>query len=289
MLFVVCPREIFMYKIIEKSVPAEKINRSVILAQEISKKAQPGQFVILRLNETGERIPITISDCDAVNGTITIFVQEVGGTTKEMGLLKPGDGILDVVGPLGVPSHIENYGTVICVGGGVGAAVLYPVTKALKKNGNRVITVLGARSGNMLILEKEMKEVSDEFIAVTDDGSYGKKGFVTDSLREIFESRPSPVADLVFAIGPVPMMKAVSKMTELLKIKTIVSLNPIMVDGTGMCGACRVTVGGSTKFACVDGPDFDGHLVDWQELSNRLRFYKKEEEAALKHACKLSS
>lgn len=276
-----------IYKILEKSVPAVNINRFVLSAPEISKKALPGQFVILRLNETGERIPITISDCDAVNGTITIFVQEVGCTTIEMGLLKPGDGILDVVGPLGVPSHIQNYGTVICVGGGVGTAVLYPIAKALKKNGSRVITIIGARSCDMLMLEKEMKDVSDEFFIATDDGSSGRKGFVSDVLKDTFGNRPSPAADLVFAIGPVPMMRAVSEMTGLFKIKTIVSLNPIMVDGTGMCGACRVTVGGVTKFACVDGPDFDGHLVAWQELSNRLQFFKKEEKAALEHRCNL--
>lgn len=276
-----------MYKIIEKSVPAENINRFVISAPDIAKKALPGQFIILRLNETGERIPITISDYDPVAGSITIFVQELGCTTKEMGALKAGDFILDVAGPLGVPSHIQNYGTVICIGGGVGTAVLYPITKALKKAGNRIITILGARCGDLIILEKELKEVSDEFFAVTDDGSYCRRGFVTDALRDILENSKPCAAGLVFAIGPVPMMKAVSKMTLPAGIKTMVSLNPIMVDGTGMCGACRVTVGGVTKFACVDGPDFDGHLVDWRELSNRLQFFKKEEKIALEHKCNL--
>ncbi len=276
-----------MFKIIDKSAPAKNIGRFVISASEISKKALPGQFVIVRLNETGERIPITISDCAPADGTITLFVQEVGGTTMEMGLLKAGGAILDVAGPLGAATHIENYGTVICVGGGVGTAVLYPVAKALKKAGNRVISILGARCSDIRILEKEMGEISDELFVLTDDGSCGTKGFVTDALAGLLKNRPAPAAGIVFAIGPVPMMLAVSEMTRPFGIKTTVSLNPIMVDGTGMCGSCRVNVGGETKFACVDGPDFDGHLVDWQELSARLRFFKKEESAALGHFCRL--
>jgi len=276
-----------MFGILEKSTPAKDINRFVLAAPEISKKALPGQFVIIRLNDTGERIPITISDCDPSAGTITFFVQEVGSTTMEMGMLGAGDRILDAAGPLGAATRIENYGTVICVGGGVGTAVLYPVAKALRKAGNRIISIVGVRCSDMRILEKEMRGISDEIFILTDDGSCGTKGFVTDALSEILKNRPAPAAGMVFAIGPVPMMRAVSKMTEQFGLKTTVSLNPIMVDGTGMCGSCRVTVGGKTKFACVDGPDFDGHLVDWQELCGRLRFFEKEEKTALDHFCRL--
>jgi len=276
-----------MYKIIQKTVPAKGINRFVLRAPDISKKALPGQFVVIRLNETGERIPITISDSDPVSGTITVFVQEAGSTTMEMGLLKSGDEILDVAGPLGIASHIENYGNVICVGGGVGTAVLYPLARALKNAGNKITSIIGVRCADMRLLENEMRNISDEIFILTDDGSCGLKGFVTDALKNIIENRPSPAADIIFAIGPVPMMRAVCKMTEPLKIRTVVSLNPIMVDGTGMCGSCRVTVDGKTRFACVEGPDFDGHLVDWQELSNRLQFFKREEKVALDHFCRL--
>ena len=264
------------------------INKFVIEASDIAKKTLPGQFVILRLHEKGERIPLTIADADKVKGTITLFVQEVGKTTIEMGKLKSGDCILDIVGPLGVPSRIENFGTVLCIAGGVGVAVMYPVAKALKEKGNKIISILGARSKDFIVLENEMKKNSDEFYITTDDGSYGEKGFVSDVLKNLITQSPNrPIANLVYAIGPVPMMKVVSEITKQHNIKTIVSLNPIMVDGTGMCGACRVSVGGVTKFACVDGPDFDGHLVNWPEFTSRLSVFKRKEKESLDHYCKL--
>ncbi|MFA5779384.1 MAG: sulfide/dihydroorotate dehydrogenase-like FAD/NAD-binding protein [Elusimicrobiota bacterium] len=277
-----------MFNIIEKSTPATSINKFVIEAPDIAKKTFPGQFVILRLHEKGERIPITVADTDRVKGTITLFIQEVGKTTIEMGKLKSGDIILDVVGPLGVPSDIENFGTVICIAGGVGVAVMYPIVKALKEKGNKIISILGARSKNFIVLENEMKINSDEFYITTDDGSYGEKGFVSDVLKNLIAQSPArPLANLVYAIGPVPMMRVVSEITKQHNLKTIVSLNPIMVDGTGMCGACRVSVGGVTKFACVDGPDFDGHLVNWPELTSRLSVFKRKEKESLDHSCKL--
>lgn len=277
-----------MFKILEKSTPAANVNRFVIEAPDIAKKALPGQFVILRLCEKGERIPITIADSDASKGAVTLYVQEAGKTTAEMGKLNAGDYILDVVGPLGAASRTGNFGTVICIAGGVGAAVMYPVAKSLKEKGSRIISVLGARSKNFIILENEMRKISDEFFMTTDDGSYGRKGFVSDVLNEIIaRSGAAPVADLVYAIGPIPMMKVVSGITKRHNLKTIVSLNPVMVDGTGMCGACRVTVGGTTKFACVDGPEFDGHLVDWKELGCRVSLFKKKEKAASDHYCRL--
>ncbi|PIU83696.1 MAG: ferredoxin-NADP reductase [Elusimicrobia bacterium CG06_land_8_20_14_3_00_38_11] len=278
-----------MYNIIEKSTPAKNVNRFVIETSDIAKKALPGQFVILRLHEKGERIPLTIADADKVKGTITLFIQEVGKTTIEMGNLKNGDTILDVVGPLGIPSHIENFGTVLCIAGGVGVAVIYPIAKALKEKGNKIISILGARSKDFIILENEIKSISDEFYIATDDGSYGQKGFVSDVLKNLLATRHSPVANIVYAIGPVPMMKVVSEITKQHNLKIIVSLNPVMVDGTGMCGACRVSVGGITKFACVDGPDFDGHLVDWKELTCRLSLFKQKEKESLDHYCKLKN
>lgn len=277
------------FRIIEKSTPARSINKFVIEAPDIAKKTLPGQFVILRLHEKGERIPLTIADTDKVKGTITLFVQEVGKTTVEMGKLKSGDAVLDVVGPLGVPSHIENFGTVICIAGGVGVAVMYPIVKALKEKGNKIISILGARSKDFIVLENEMKKNSDEFYITTDDGSYGQKGFVSDVLKNLLARDGNcPLAGLVYAIGPVPMMRVVSEITKQHNLKTIVSLNPVMVDGTGMCGACRVSVGGVTKFACVDGPDFDGHLVNWQELTSRLSVFKQREKESLDHHCRLN-
>jgi len=277
-----------MFNIIEKSTPAKSINKFVIEAPDVAKKTLPGQFVILRLHEKGERIPLTIADTDKAKGAITLFIQEVGKTTIEMGKLKSGDSILDVVGPLGVPSHIENFGTAMCIAGGVGVAVMYPIAKALKEKGNKIISILGARSKDFIVLENEMKSISDEFYLATDDGSYGKKGFVSDVLNDLLASRPSPLADIVYAIGPVPMMKVVSEITKQHNLKTVVSLNPVMVDGTGMCGACRVSVGGVTKFACVDGPDFDGHLVNWAELTSRLSVFKRKEKESLDHHCRLN-
>lgn len=278
-----------MFKILEKSNPAIGINKFVVEVPDIAKKVLPGQFVIFRLHEKGERVPITVADTDKAKGTITLFVQEVGKTTIEMGKLKIGDSILDVVGPLGVPSDIKNAGTVLCIAGGVGVAVMYPIAKALKEKGSRILSILGARSKDFIILENEMKKISDEFYITTDDGSYGQKGFVSDVLKNLIAQLPNRlIADIVYAIGPLPMMRVVSRITKEHNLKTIVSLNPIMVDGTGMCGACRVSVGGITKFACVDGPDFDGHLVDWEELAGRLSQFKEKEKISSDHYCKLN-
>jgi ferredoxin--NADP+ reductase len=244
----------------------------------IARSAKAGQFVIVRADRRGERIPLTISDFDRERGTITIIFQIVGQTTAQLSRLEEGDFVPDVCGPLGKPSEVKNYGTAVCIGGGVGIAFLRPIVKALKEVGCRVISILGAREKGLLILEDEMRKLSDELLITTDDGSYGKKGLVTDVLKELLDSGGS--VDVVFAIGPTPMMRAVSETTRPYSIKTIVSLDPIMIDGTGMCGGCRVTVGGKTQFTCVDGPDFDGHLVDWEELKIRKAYYSAEEKIA---------
>lgn len=247
-----------------------------IKAPLIAKKALPGQFVVLKANETGERIPLTIADKDADKGIITIIYMIVGKTTALFASLAEGDAFMDVIGPLGKPTPIENVGTVVCVGGGTGVAVLYPITRALKQAGNQVISIIGARSQDLLILEEKMKAVSDVFSVCTDDGSYGHHGLVTEVLQEILETNKA--VKLVVAIGPVPMMKFCALTTKPFGVKTLVSLNPIMVDGTGMCGCCRVSVGGETKFACVDGPEFDGHAVDFDELGLRLQAYQEQEK-----------
>ncbi|MEW6069930.1 MAG: sulfide/dihydroorotate dehydrogenase-like FAD/NAD-binding protein [Candidatus Thermoplasmatota archaeon] len=267
-----------MSKIIRKEPLATNTKLFELEAQLIAKKSLPGQFVILRLNEQGERIPLTIADYEREKGTITIVVQEVGKSTYQLGKMEVGDRILDVIGPLGTPSEIENFGTVVCVGGGVGIAPIYPITRALKEKGNKIISIIGARSKDLLFWEDKMREVSNELIVTTDDGSYGKKGVVTEPLKEILEREK---IDRAIAIGPPIMMKFVAKTTLSFGVKTIVSLNPIMVDGTGMCGACRCSIGGKTKFACVDGPEFDAHQVDFDLLMNRLRVYLDEEKKAL--------
>jgi len=267
-----------MYKIINQQKIGENMGLLEVEAPQIAKKAKAGQFVIVRIAEKGERIPLTIADYDLEKGTVTLIFQEVGRTTKRMGLLKTGDYILDLVGPLGEPTEIENYGTVVCIGGGVGIAPIYPIARALKAAGNKVISIIGARCQNLLFWEDKMQAVSDELLIATDDGSVGHKGFVTDVLKEKMKAEK---IDRVWAIGPMVMMKAVSQVTKPAEIKTIVSLNPIMVDGTGMCGACRVQVGSETKFACVDGPEFDGHLVDFDLAMRRLAYYKDEEKRAL--------
>ena len=267
-----------MFKIVKKERLASNIVRLEVEAPYIARKRKPGQFIVVRVNESGERIPLTIADSDTEKGTITLIVQEVGKTTFLIGDLEEGDAFSDVIGPLGVPTHIEKFGTVVCVGGGVGTAVVYPIAKGMKDAGNRVIFIIGARSKDLLILEDEAKALTDEVIITTDDGSYGKKGFVTDALKEVIDREK---VDMVVAIGPAIMMKAVSDLTRGYGIKTIVSLNSIMVDGTGMCGACRVEVGGETKFVCVDGPEFDGHLVDFDLLMKRQRTYIEEEKCAL--------
>lgn len=259
-----------------------------ISAPKIARKARPGQFVILKANETGERIPLTMADTDPKKGTITIIYQVVGKSTALFKTLQVGERYQDVIGPLGKPTDIEKLGKVVCVGGGTGIAVLHPITRGLKELGNHVIAIIGARSKDMLILEDKMKLASHELFVCTDDGSYGHHGFVTDLLKDILEKED---IKLVVGIGPVPMMKFLSQLTKEYGVKTIVSLNAIMVDGTGMCGCCRVSVGGETKFACVDGPEFDGHLVDFNELAQRLESYKEQERLAyerFQHECKLA-
>ncbi|MBM4141030.1 MAG: sulfide/dihydroorotate dehydrogenase-like FAD/NAD-binding protein [Nitrospira sp.] len=288
-----------MFKILKKEEKSDLVILFEIAAKDIAKKAKPGNFFILKIHEEGERIPLTIADFDRDKGTITSVFQKVGKTTYHLGILNEGDYLSDVIGPLGNPSHIENFGKVVCVGGGVGIAPVYPITKALKEAGNKIISIIGARSKDLLFWEDKMRKVSDELIVTTDDGSYGRKGVVTIPLEEIlkgdqvkatkkhvpsFEDREvvqEPSVNLVIAIGPPIMMKFVCKTTEKFNVKTIVSLNSIMVDGTGMCGACRVEVGGETKFACVDGPEFDGHKVDFDLLMKRLQMYLVEEKVAM--------
>jgi NAD(P)H-flavin reductase len=265
-----------MYKILEKNKIGTNINKFVIEAPLIPKNYQPGQFVVLKVDEVGERIPITIAEADKEKGTITVFVQEVGKTTYRLGELKVGDCISDVAGPLGHPAKVGKIGTVVTIGGGVGTAIVYPETKAFKEAGNYVISIIGFRNKDHVILEEKMREVSDELYVLTDDGSYGKKGFTTDELQEL-ESAGRKM-DLVIAIGPAIMMKKVSEMTKQYNVKTIVSLNSTMMDATGMCGGCRVEVGGETKFACVDGPEFDGHKVNFDLLIKRLSSYEKQEK-----------
>lgn len=274
-----------MFKIVKRAEMAGgTVIENKIEAPRIAAKAKPGQFVILKADETGERIPLTISDIDPEKGTITVIYMVVGKSTELFKTLKEGDGFQDVIGPLGKPTHVEKLGTVVCVGGGTGVAVLYPITRAFKEAGNKVVSIIGARNKDLLILEDKMKAVSDEFHVCTDDGSYGRKGFVTEVLKEILQK---DAVDLAVAIGPVPMMKFVSAITKDFNVKTLVSLNPIMIDGTGMCGGCRVSVGGKTQFACVDGPEFDGHQVDFDNLSSRLRAYADEERKAHEAYCRI--
>jgi ferredoxin--NADP+ reductase len=267
-----------MFRIVQKRLLAPRITEFVIEAPLVARKRKAGNFVIVRVNEHGERIPLTICDANVEKGTITLIVQAVGKTTKLLSSCEEGGFIQDVVGPLGNPSPIEKFGTVVCVGGGVGTAEVYPIAETLKREGNAVHAIIGARSEDLVILEEAMKRVCDAVSITTEDGSRGRKGFVTDELRAMIDSGLH--VDAVFAIGPVPMMKAVAAMTKTYGIKTFVSLNPIMVDGTGMCGGCRVTVGGEIKFACVDGPEFDGHLVNYDELVMRNRTYQTEERLA---------
>ena len=268
-----------MYAIVHKSILAPTITKFVIKAPFVAKKRLPGNFVIVRVEENGERIPLTIVDSDNAHGTITLIVQAIGKTTKLMATKQVGDALTDVAGPLGNPTPILEGKTVACVGGGVGTAELYPITRALQAAGNTVHTIVGARSKDLVVLENEMTDCSNHIVVTTDDGSYGRKGFVTDALKEILETSPEITA--VYAIGPLPMMKAVSNLTKTFNKKTYVSLNAVMVDGTGMCGGCRVTVDGKMKFACVDGPEFDGHKVDFDELIMRNRTYVDSEKLSL--------
>jgi ferredoxin--NADP+ reductase len=268
-----------MFRILSKEFLCPTVARFEIEAPLIARKAQPGQFVILRIDERGERIPLTLNDWSPERGTITLVALEAGATTRRLNSLKAGDHLADVVGPLGRPAEIGRYGTVACVGGGVGIACIYPEVRAFKAAGNRVISIIGARTRELLIFEEEIRRFSDELHVTTDDGSYARKGFVSDVLRELLEKGRK--IDLVVAVGPVPMMKAVAEVTRPYGVKTVVSLNPIMVDGTGMCGCCRVEVGGKTRFACVDGPEFDAHQVDFDLLAARNRRYLEEERIAL--------
>ena len=269
-----------MFKILAKKQLNAAVTSLTLDAPLIARKVQPGQFVIVRIDEHGERIPLTVSDFDAQCGTVTIVVQAIGASTKRLVALSEGDGVLDVVGPLGLPTEFGTPKKAIIIGGGVGCAIAYPQAKALYNMGVHTTVVAGFRSKDIVILEDEMKAVSNSLYITTDDGSYGQKGFVTDVLRDLLSKDQY---DLVIAIGPVPMMKFVSLTTKEFGVKTIVSLNPIMIDGTGMCGGCRVSVGGKVKFACVDGPDFDGHQVDFDELMRRNSFYREEEA----HSCRM--
>ncbi len=272
-----------MFKIVKREEMAEgTVILNEIEAPLIAKKARPGQFVILKANERGERIPLTMADTDSDKGTITVIYMVVGKSTALFRNLAVGDGYQDVIGPLGRPTHLEKLGTVVCVGGGTGIAVLHPITRALKQIGNHVIGIVGARTKDLLILEDQMRAASSDLHVCTDDGSYGVKGFVTEVLKEVLEKED---VKQVVAIGPVPMMKFVSQLTKTYDVPTMVSLNPIMVDGTGMCGGCRVTVGGQTKFACVDGPEFDGHQVNYDELMLRLQAYCEDEKACYEEYC----
>jgi len=276
-----------MYKILQVEDLVPSIHLIKLAAPAVAKKAQAGQFVIVRVDEKGERIPLTIADWDKEEGSITIVFMEVGTSTRKLAQLKRGDSIANFTGPLGLPTHIENYGTVVCVGGGVGVAPIVPIARSLKEAGNKVISILGARNKDLLFWEDRLNSVSDMLIVTTDDGSYGRKALVTEPLKELLEGDEK--VDRAIAIGPSIMMKFCAKTTEPFGVKTIVSLNPIMVDGTGMCGCCRVSVGGETKFTCVDGPEFDGHQVDWDLLFARQRTYLNEEKRSLelcdKHSC----
>jgi len=271
-----------MFKIIYKEELAQDITQIRIEAPQIARKAEAGQFVVVIIDEKGERIPLTLADWDKDKGTITLIFQQVGSTTKKLGRLNSGDEIEHILGPLGHPTAVKKMGTVICIGGGVGTAEIYPVSRVFKEVGNRVIGIIGSRSKELLILEDKMRKTCDELFITTDDGSYGRKGFITDSLKGLFsvveKSTHTRYPDLVYCIGPVMMMKAVADLTRDYKIKTIVSLNPVMVDATGMCGSCRCSVGGKTVFGCVDGPDFDGHQVDFEELKKRLKLFTEQEE-----------
>jgi ferredoxin--NADP+ reductase len=270
-----------MFKILTKTELAQgTVVANDIHAPKIAAKAKPGQFIILRVNETGERIPLTMADTNPERGTITIIYQVVGKTTALLASLDVSDAIMDIVGPLGKPTPIEKKGTVICVGGGTGVAVLHPITRGMKQAGNKVIAIIGARSKDLLILEDKMEKASDELYVCTDDGSYGHHGFVTDVLKEQLGKLGSEVKEAV-CIGPVPMMKFCTQVTKEYGVPTMVSLNAIMVDGTGMCGCCRVSVGGETKFACVDGPEFDAHAVDFEGLTRRLTAYLPQEKEAM--------
>jgi ferredoxin--NADP+ reductase len=278
-----------MYRILQKQVLSETVKMVVVRAPLVAAKARAGQFVIVRINETGERIPLTIADSTPSEGTITLIFQEVGKSTMQMGQLEEGDGFENVVGPLGRPTEIRKYGRVVLVGGGVGAAPLFPIARALKEAGNTVTTILGARSRALLFWEDRLRAFSDRLIVCTDDGSYSRRGLVTEPLQELLAAEHDLAC--VWAIGPAIMMKFVAETTRPYHVPTLVSLNTIMIDGTGMCGGCRVVLDGGTQFVCVDGPEFDAHRVDWDNLLERLSFYRAEERLAVerwnRHVCNL--
>jgi ferredoxin--NADP+ reductase len=280
-----------MYSILEKKPLSDVTKLLVVEAPQVARKAKAGQFIIVLINDYGERIPLTIADHDSKAGTVTIIFQEVGKSTVQMGMMQVGDSFKAIVGPLGHPTEIENLGKVICVGGGVGIAPIYPIARELKEAGNHVISIIGARTKELLFWEDKMHAVSDELIVTTDDGSYGRKDLVTAPLKEILEGQPGQIAK-IWAIGPAVMMKFVAATTKPFNVPTVVSLNTIMVDGTGMCGGCRVVTDDGAKFVCVDGPEFDAHKVDWQNLLSRMAFYRSEEQASVQrwregHECNL--
>ena len=276
-----------MNRILKKTQLSDDVYRMEVEAPLIARERKPGQFIILQIDDQlGERIPLTIADADPAKGSITLIFQAVGRTTHLLAEKQEGDTIAALLGPLGQPTHIEKVGHAVCVGGGIGVAPLHPIAQALKAAGNRVTIIIGARNRSLIILEEEMRRIADELIIVTDDGSYGRKALVTEPLKELCEQTPKP--DLAVAIGPPIMMKFCAETTRPYGVHTVVSLNTIMIDGTGMCGGCRVTVGGKTKFVCVDGPEFDGHLVDFDNMMKRLRAYKPREDADHQaHHCRL--
>jgi ferredoxin--NADP+ reductase len=279
-----------VYKILEKQIMSDIVKLIVVEAPQVARRAKAGQFVIVRVDEPGERIPLTIADYDPQAGTVTLIFQEVGKSTMQMGTLNVGDSFATVAGPLGHPTEIKNYGTSVCVGGGVGIAPIFPITRALKEAGNHIISIIGARNQSLLFWEDRMRAVSDELTVCTDDGSYGRKALVTEPLKELLETRKD-IAH-IWAIGPAIMMKFVAKTTQPYNVPTIVSLNTIMIDGTGMCGGCRVVLEGGAQFVCVDGPEFDAHKVNWDILLSRMQYYREQEQQAVerwKHECKLEN
>jgi len=267
-----------MYRILKKETVAPQVDAMIVEAPYIAGHHQAGNFVVLRIDEKGERIPLTIADSDSEKGTITLLFQKIGKTTEELGRLKAGKSIRDIAGPLGHATPILDYGHCVLVGGGIGSATLYPILKALKAKNNRVTVILGARNKELLVWGDRFKELADEVLLTTDDGSSGRKGLVTEALKEVMDKAS---VEIVIAVGPIRMMQAVAELTKPYNVKTLVSLNPVMVEGTGMCGACRVNVAGKTRFACVEGPEFDAHEVDFRELANRLGFYREEEQESI--------
>jgi NAD(P)H-flavin reductase len=276
------PEDFAVFRVLSSTPLAPNISRLWIEAPAIARKRQPGQFVIVRVDEAGERIPLTIADVDKVGGAIALIVQAVGKSTRQICALREGDHIIDVAGPLGRPTAIPTNARVCCIGGGIGTAVVYPIARAVKARGGHVVAIIGSRARDLVLLEDELREIADELIVTTDDGSYGRRGLTVDALRDLLgEGR---TFDEVVAVGPLRMMEAVCALTRPLGLRTTVSLNPVMVDGTGMCGGCRITVGGETKFVCVDGPEFDGHLVNFKELAARLTAYREQECHAAEEA-----